>query len=337
MTGAQKKELGLQDTKSLANRAALCAGCHVGEHSDDGLIVRDVNHDLIAAGHPRLNFEFSAFLDNMPDHWDEKGENAGSFPPNQRAANFSSQAWAIGRLTTTKAALALLVRRVAEIDSLPNALVGAAAVNPKRSPRWPEFSEFGCFSCHHDLRDQRWRRGPREAGKRLGSIPWGTWYLPGMEALLGEIAAGPHGAGSLKALDDVAVAMEQPTPSSAAERRDRLAGITKAAQSGIFSLTHCIEAVATKPLSAATIATLNKHFDDEKGWNEERGWDAVAERYLALVPVYQSWVNIFKPAEAEHLAMRKRIENRFTQLNFPPGFDSPRGFEPGARDARPLP
>ena len=73
---ADKKDMGFRDTKGLTNRAAICVGCHVGEHSADGQTVRDVNHDLIAAGHPRLNFEFSAFLDNMPAHWDEKAGNA---------------------------------------------------------------------------------------------------------------------------------------------------------------------------------------------------------------------------------------------------------------------
>jgi hypothetical protein len=35
----------------------------------DGKPWRDVNHDLIAAGHPRLSFELSAFMATMPPHW----------------------------------------------------------------------------------------------------------------------------------------------------------------------------------------------------------------------------------------------------------------------------
>src|SRR5262249_7952802 len=44
-------------------RVRACAGCHVGEPG------REVNHDLIAAGHPRLNFELTAFEAAMPKHW----------------------------------------------------------------------------------------------------------------------------------------------------------------------------------------------------------------------------------------------------------------------------
>ena len=79
---------GLWNTKDLTRRSSVCVGCHVGEHSGGGLSVRDVNHDLIAAGHPRLNFEFSASLENMPSHWNEKDENAGSVGQSGQAANF---------------------------------------------------------------------------------------------------------------------------------------------------------------------------------------------------------------------------------------------------------
>jgi hypothetical protein len=57
----EKAALGMRNTKDLASRARLCAGCHVGDGGSDDLPARDVNHDLIAAGHPRLNFELSAY------------------------------------------------------------------------------------------------------------------------------------------------------------------------------------------------------------------------------------------------------------------------------------
>src|SRR5205823_3686488 len=54
-TRAEKNRLGMTDTQSLAGRAQLCARCHVGAAG------MDVDHDLLAAGHPRLSFEFAAF------------------------------------------------------------------------------------------------------------------------------------------------------------------------------------------------------------------------------------------------------------------------------------
>ena len=81
----------------------VCAGCHVGAPARDGLPARDVNHDLIAAGHPRLNFEFSAYLANMPHHWrDDVDRDA--------AADFPARAWAVGQVVTARAALDLLRR-----------------------------------------------------------------------------------------------------------------------------------------------------------------------------------------------------------------------------------
>ena len=68
-------------TKELAERAKVCTRCHVGRRSPDGLLTQEVNHDLIAAGHPRLNFEFAAYQENLPVHWDEKERNAAAdFP-----------------------------------------------------------------------------------------------------------------------------------------------------------------------------------------------------------------------------------------------------------------
>src|SRR5262249_35271714 len=58
-TPGQKAALGFRHTKELAVRAQTCVACHVGgEHAE-------VNHRLIAAGHPRLRFEYAAYLANL--------------------------------------------------------------------------------------------------------------------------------------------------------------------------------------------------------------------------------------------------------------------------------
>src|SRR5690606_32482371 len=56
----------MQALRPTAARADVCLRCHVG----DGL-GREVNHDLIAAGHPRLKFELTLYSDAMPRHWDQ--------------------------------------------------------------------------------------------------------------------------------------------------------------------------------------------------------------------------------------------------------------------------
>src|SRR5262245_1134822 len=69
---------GMPRLSDPAVRAEVCAGCHVGAPG------RDVNHDLIAAGHPRLNFDYATYLRALPPHWAEKGRDVS--PPALRPA-----------------------------------------------------------------------------------------------------------------------------------------------------------------------------------------------------------------------------------------------------------
>jgi Cytochrome c554 and c-prime len=326
---ADKKDLGFRETKSLTNRAAICVGCHVGEHSADGQTVRDVNHDLIAAGHPRLNFEFSAFNDNMPAHWDEKAENADAADPSRRAPDFPARAWAIGRLTTIKAALALLESRAADIDRPPPALVGQGDASLKLTPRWPEFTEFGCFSCHHDLLDQKFRRAPRPGAARLGSFPWGTWIRPWTEDLVGELAPSADGQALIKALNDVTVAMEKPNP------REQIGDVLKAARAAVDPLEKCLSIAATKPLTAAMMARLIDGLDSDQARARITDWDAAAQHYLALVPLSQSWLALSQTPDPKLVDLRRRLEELLNSLEYPPSFDSPRTFDPTAKSAQP--
>src|SRR5262249_2697203 len=48
LSAREKNVLGMSDTKDLLARASLCVTCHIGTGD------LEVNHDLIAAGHPRL-------------------------------------------------------------------------------------------------------------------------------------------------------------------------------------------------------------------------------------------------------------------------------------------
>jgi hypothetical protein len=316
---AERTKLGFRETKSLTSRAEICVGCHVGEHSANVLPHRDVNHDLIAAGHPRLNFEFSAFLDNMPPHWDEKNQYADASDPSRRAPDFPARAWAVGRLATVKAVLALLESRVSGKESPPEALVGLDSSTQKTTPPWPEFSEFGCFSCHHDLRDQSWRRGPRSSGTRVGSLPWGTWALPWTEDLVGELASKADGDALTQKLNAVTAAM-----ANTAAREP----IATSARAAADPLEKCLADVATKPLTAAMIEKLTDRLDSKEARARITDWDAAAQQYLALVPLCQSWFALSQPPDPKLVALRMRLDELRKSLEYAPGFDSPRNFDP---------
>jgi Cytochrome c554 and c-prime len=152
-TRDEKAAYGMKPVGDPVPLAQTCVGCHVGAPAADGAPVRDMNHDMIAAGHPRLDFELSAFLANMPPHWEEKDQAKKQGPA------YPARLWAVGQIATAQAALALLADRAADTHR-----------------PWPEFSEYNCYACHHDLTDPSWRQ-KRGYGKRPpGSLPWGTWY-----------------------------------------------------------------------------------------------------------------------------------------------------------------
>lgn len=164
-----QRELGYIPGKDVAAQTQRCVSCHVGSNGGD------VNHDLIAAGHPPLRFEFVWYQSRLPKHWKPDRSTAIERIAGQ-AKQLSDQAmvhpirdWLIGQLVTASAALEQLERRAA-----------APAVRAS----WPEFAEFNCSACHHDLKGNSWRhergfRGLAASGSQKShlKVPWGNWNL----------------------------------------------------------------------------------------------------------------------------------------------------------------
>lgn len=179
-----KESLGFRNLDNLATRASTCAECHVGSAS------REVNHDLIAAGHPRLSFEMSSLHSRMAKHWRSEDQ------PQQ---TIDAKLWVVGRAVGAKAALELLTARAAHATA------------------WPEFSEYDCYACHHHLRDAgiAGRGGLAGDSARPGSLRWNT----GSFELLNVLDLDYDGQQSLKSL---ASEMSRPLPDRA--RVARLSG-----------------------------------------------------------------------------------------------------------------
>lgn len=126
-TGRRDK---MTQLNSIDVRAKTCAGCHVGAPATGDIPVRDVNHDLIAAGHPRLNFDYSTYVRALPPHWLERSREVEGRRP--ATLDQSLKEWAGAQGAVAEAGLVLLSDRVS------------------RGP-WPELAEFNCSACHHDL------------------------------------------------------------------------------------------------------------------------------------------------------------------------------------------
>ena len=112
----EKELLGMIPTRDLVRRARACAQCHVGAPAGNGLPAREVNHDLIAAGHPRLSFEFSAYLANMPHHW---REDVGP----DSAPDFAARSWVVGQAVSAKASHSRFVVHQRKASAAPRTLV----------------------------------------------------------------------------------------------------------------------------------------------------------------------------------------------------------------------
>jgi len=125
---AESVKAGMIDTKDLAVRAKTCFGCHVGTGD------QQVDHELIAAGHPDLAFELDTFTAGQPTH----------HRPEKAAARV--RAWAVGETLGLAESMRL------------------AAAHPD------DFSHFECYQCHHDLRAESWRIQRGYGTRRPGSL-----------------------------------------------------------------------------------------------------------------------------------------------------------------------
>jgi hypothetical protein len=146
--------LGMYDTSDLVKRAEKCLECHAGTEG------REVTHELIGAGHPRLTFEIDTYAYAMPSHWR---------PPTEKKDRewLGARAWAIGQAAAFR-------NQIKRLAASRRADVGL----------WPDFTRFDCFACHHAVVDrlhgitekekaeQAWRR--RDYDGKPGRLIWNS-------------------------------------------------------------------------------------------------------------------------------------------------------------------
>jgi hypothetical protein len=277
-------------TRDLDKRVQVCVGCHVGAPPQAGIPVRDAFHDIMAAGHPRLNFEFGAFLERMPKHWDPSIDET-------QGPDFDVRAWAIGQVATTRAALKLLEERA------------RASVSDKAP--WPEFAEYDCYACHHQLQEEtgnaNWRQRRGYPGRKPGALPWATWYLP-MTRALAE-CQGEFGSELLTQLNELEKLMHEryPDPNATATQANAIGGLL---DRSLDQAVHMNRRSLGRVL--ADLAELDPPLTDSN-------WDAAVQLYLALVA--------FNRSHADE-QVRLALGAIFEQLRFPAGYESPPTFHP---------
>jgi hypothetical protein len=279
----QKESIGFWPLTHLADRARVCTSCHVGEGE------RGVNHDLIAAGHPRLNFAFDTYLANLPRHWQaDKDRDLAS-------------AWLVGEAVSAQAALELLAYR-AEHTSKP----------------WPEFAEYDCYACHHDLKADGARPKRGYPGRVPGTLPLNDWYFA-MPRALSDKGAPLANADLHAALETLAKTMSQPEPPRAE--------VSQRAREAAKLLNHWLKPDAAPDFRPSQ--TLPKWiagdvwpFIKQKKQPTIASWDAAAQLTLAL----RSELGSRPDAEADKAIRALFQQLQFSKdrvTDSPPNFDGP--------------
>ena len=310
MGDGKYSQFGMKNTKNLVVRAQLCVGCHIGSPTKDGLPARDMNHDMVAAGHPRLNFEFAAFTATMPRHWGpERGEARDAAP--------EARIWAIGQIVAATASLKLLESRASgsvgsrgQQDRVDGPVAGVLRIRLLRLP--PRFSS------------RQFSAGPR-TNRRPGAYPWGTWYFP-VVRLLAERKGKTEFVNSL---DELAGEMAKPAPDAAA--------VARLARNANAELLPLVDLAGKTRYDRAEVEELLKTAKS-LCTSDFPDWDAAAQAYLALVALCNGRRQAMETRGApfpRNPQLGKALEAVRIKLAFPSGrrqkdwkYDSPRCFRP---------
>ena len=205
---ADMVRLGLVDNKDLAVRSKKCLTCHLGA---PGL---EVNHEMLAAGHPDLTFELDSFSSIEPPHWVEKAPDSKA-PIEDKL--FGVRIWSIGQATQLEAGMRRLARHAR-----------GEGWSPDHPAVWPEYTEMDCMTCHHSLTkpEDSWRQQEGYGARRPGNPP----YNPSRYAVFRHLAksADPATAAELDStLTEIStlVAELQPDRAALAAKCDRGAAL----------------------------------------------------------------------------------------------------------------
>jgi hypothetical protein len=304
MPPEQKREeyqkVGMNWLQSHAVRAEVCAGCHIGAPAEpgSGLPDRDMNHDFIAAGHPRLMFEYGSFLANEPKHWKEKDTRA----------DFEARAWLVGQVVSAQSALRLSADR---------------ATTTAAGRVWPELAEYDCYACHHDLVGKSWRQQRGFPPGRIGALRPSEWYT----ALLPVVAsAAPRKPGlSLAALSTT---LSQRSPDGAT--------ISQQVKEILTAMGPLPAELEKTEYDRAAIVGLRQKLVATANDRKRTDWDVVEQVALGLRALEATEQAIREKTgeqpSPEDVRITDSIRELLEKLAFPPGANSPRNFRRNSAD-----
>jgi hypothetical protein len=312
-----RESLGYRDLSTPAARARTCVRCHVGDER------HDVHHDLIAAGHPRLFFEFAAYQRLEPRHWSPRDKA-------ESAADFTERSWAVGQAVALEAVGALLASRARH---------ASAAGEAGGRQRWPEFAEFDCYSCHRTLGPDSGTalQDPPLRNPQPGQPSWQPWYAAAARLLRAElegpaVTAGTTAAEVERHASDLRRLLATDWPRADQERLRRVVLEAQGLAGAAGRLAAEIDArpVVALDRSPATLDAIVAA--DPAEW---RTWDAAVQSYLAMEAARSGgaaevgvWRYCSQSQAVPASETRRSLDRLRESLRFPPDQDSPGPFDP---------
>jgi hypothetical protein len=261
-----------------------------------------MNHDFIAAGHPRLMFEYGSFLANEPKHWKEKDTRA----------DFEARAWLVGQAVSTQSALRLLADR---------------ATTTAAGRVWPELAEYDCYACHHDLVGKSWRQQRGFPPGRIGALRPSEWYT----ALLPVVAS----AAPMK--PDVSLAALSKTLS---RRSPDGAAISQQVKEILAAMGPLPAELEKAEYDRAAIAGLRQKLVATANGTKRTEWDVVEQVALGLRALEAAAQAIREKSGEKPSPEDEKVSTATRQLldklAFPPGANSPRNFRRNPADEEEL-
>ena len=124
----QYAQLGFYDNLDFRLRAQKCASCHV-----------EIDHEIIAGGHPPLQFEMVAYAQIMK-HWDDQRR----LPAN--AYSVDPTLWSLGQVVGLRRVMEMIEHR-------------AGNSNYQALGKFTHFEAKECYQCHHKLVEDTVRQG----------------------------------------------------------------------------------------------------------------------------------------------------------------------------------
>ncbi|MCI0700819.1 MAG: cytochrome c family protein, partial [Planctomycetia bacterium] len=270
LTPRQKwDKYGFVPAENIVARTMNCVRCHVGDAD------REVNHDLIAAGHPRLAFESARFHYNPQyrKHWTEKA----------KPLDFEVRAWIVGQAATLRAAVVVLKTR-------------AELAKANKAP-WPEFAGYSCYACHQTVGDKDIRSGVSITRRKLGVPGWELWSNTAVRVAADYCSDAYFGLGlpELKTLRLLRATMDSSVSPKLQDVIDDADDAIKELDAWLLALQDAgdkngrsVPEYTPRDIVHALAGNALGHNDKKETKLADHDWDALAANYLGCAAMYHA-------------------------------------------------